>query len=46
MKDLTPEEQKLVESFRTLTQEMQRIILATLRLMHESEANRNDLPRN
>lgn len=46
MKDLTPEEQKLIELFRTLTQEMQRIILATLRLMHESEANRNDLPRN
>lgn len=45
MKDLTPDEQKLIELFRTLTQEMQRIILATLRLMHESEANRNDLPR-
>lgn len=46
MKDLTPDEQKLIELFRTLTQDMQRIILATLRLMHESEANRNDLPRN
>lgn len=45
MKDLTPDEQKLIEQFRTLTQEMQRIILATLRLMHESEANRNDISR-
>lgn len=46
MKNLTSDEQKLVELFRCLTPEMQRIILATLRLMHESEANRNDLPRN
>lgn len=46
MKDLTPDKQKLIELFRTLTQDMQRTVLATLRLMHESEANRNDLPRN
>lgn len=46
MNNLTPEERKLIELFRCLTPEMQRIILATLRLMHESEANRNDLPRN
>lgn len=45
MNNLTPEEQKLIELFRTLTQDMQRTILATLRLMHESEANRNDLSR-
>lgn len=37
MKDLTPEEQKLVELFRCLTLEMQRIILATLRLMKKAE---------
>lgn len=36
MNNLTPEEQKLVELFRCLTPEMQRIILATLRLIEES----------
>lgn len=46
MKDLTPEEQKLVELFRTLTQDMQRTILATLRLMHAAEEALDDLPRN
>lgn len=37
MNNLTPEGQKLVELFRCLTQEMQRIILATLRLMKKAE---------
>lgn len=44
MNNLTPEEQKLVELFRCLTPEMQRIILATLRLMKKAE-DENDLPR-
>ena len=43
MNNLTPEEQKLVEPFRCLTPEMQRIILATLRLMKKAE-DENDLP--
>lgn len=42
MNNLTPEEQKLIELFRCLTPEMQRIILATLRLMKKAE-DENDL---
>lgn len=37
MNNLTQEERNLVELFRCLTPEMQRIILATLRLMKEAE---------
>lgn len=37
MNNLTLEEQKIVELFRCLTPEMQRIILATLRLMKKAQ---------
>ena len=37
MNNLTPEERKLIELLRCLTPEMQRIILATLRLMKKAE---------
>lgn len=42
MKDLTPEEQKLVELFRTLTPEAQRIIIRFMRLAKKAEED-NDL---
>lgn len=42
MKDLTPDEQKLVELFRCLTPEAQRLTLRFLRLVKKAE-NENDL---
>ena len=42
MKDLTPEEQKLVELFRCLTPEAQRLALCFLRLAKKAE-DENDL---
>lgn len=46
MKDLTPEEQKLVELFRCLTPEAQQIVMDTLRLVHAAEAALDDFSRN
>ena len=46
MNNLTSEEQYLIETFNRLSSGARRIILDVLRLMHKSEANRNDLPRN
>ena len=45
MKDLTPEEQYLIQTFNRLSSDARRIILDVLRLMHEAEVARNDLPR-
>lgn len=42
MKDLTPEEQKLVELFRCLTPEAQWLTLRFLRLVRKAE-DENDL---
>lgn len=42
MKDLTPDEQKLIELFRCLTPEAQRLALRFLRLVKKAE-DENDL---
>lgn len=44
MKDLTPEERQLVELFRCLTPEAQRIIIRFMRLAKKAEED-NDLRR-
>lgn len=46
MNNLTPEEQKLIELFRCLTPEAQKIVFSTLRLMHAAEEALDDLPGN
>ena len=46
MNNLTPEEQYLIQTFNDLSSDAQRIILDVLRLIHEAEVARNDLPRN
>lgn len=46
MNNLTSEERKLVELFRTLTPEAQQIVMDTLRLVHAAEAALDDFSRN
>lgn len=46
MKDLTPEEQFLIQTFNCLSSDAQRIILIVLRLIYKAEVARNDLSRN
>ena len=46
MNNLTPEEQYLIQTFNQLSSDARRIILDVLRLIHEAEVARNDLPGN